>query len=204
MATSDQQSADLPPLDGQIIEFEAVRNVAAGAKLRLMCSHWLQFDDLPAGLAADQNASRAHSVVILPQYATNDIELPGARFECRDFLTLRDLRAFRDWLDTTFSGHYERITTSRDDVEFVLAGESRSLELCFRYQSVGGKFRSSVIGHFAEPPLQRESWKSHWKWVTESPRDEFAYACEFAFFFDSECLRTAALELGEFLHRHGA
>jgi len=95
-------------------------------------SHWLQFDQVPPQLAADENASRAHVDVILPRYNTSAIEPPGAHFECREFLTLRDLRAFISWLLATFKQFHEHSTTDETNSEFVLAGSDRSLELRFR------------------------------------------------------------------------
>jgi hypothetical protein len=195
---------DIEPDDARTLEFEANRDTAAGAKLRLTLSHWLQFDEVPHQLAADENASRTHIVVVLPRLNTSDIEQPGARFECREFVTLRDLRAFHSWLHATFSSFYEHYTTDDTDAEFVLAGSNRSLELRFRSEIVRKKRKISIVGRISDLPLQRDEWSAHWKWATESAGDfKFAFASNFAFFFDPECLRLAARQLGVYLRVYG-
>lgn len=195
---------DVEPADVRTLEFEAIRDTAAGAKLRLTCSHWLRFDKVPIELAPDQQASRVHAVVILPQHATNDINPPGATIECRDFLTFRDLRAFHRWLSETFSTGYEHYTPDGIESEFVLAGDTRSLELRFRSGMLRKKCKMSIIGRISDFPLQRDDWDAHWKWATESPKEfDFAYASDFSMFFDPECLRLAARQLGAFLRVYG-
>ena len=204
MAIPDPNTTGIDKDDARTLEFHADRDTAAGAKLRLILSHWLQFDEVPQQLTADENASRTLIDVVLPRCNTSDIDPPGAHFECREFVTLRDLRAFHSWLRATFKRFHEHFTTDETNAEFVLAGSARSLELRFRSGMTRKKRKTSITGRIAEPPLQRDSWNAHWKWATESAGDfEFAFASNFAFFFDPECLWLAARQLGAYLRVYG-
>lgn len=202
MGIFDSVSAITEP-EARILEFEAIRGSNLGAKLRLTLSHRLQFGEMPPHLLPDQNASRARALAILPQDNTNETEPPGARLECGDFLVLQDLRDFHEWLHATFSSSYEHYTTDCVETEFLLKGSNRSLEFRFRSGIVAKKRRTYVTARIAAPPLQRDDCDAHWTWVAEKASRESAFLSEFGFFFDPECLRLAAGQLGEYLRRYG-